>query len=244
MAVPEGVRLSVGVLDPGSGRSAVYGDGDGVHDTASVVKVGILAALLLRAQDAGRTLTAAEQERAASMIRRSDNDSATALWHAIGGAAGLDAAHHRLGLTATVGGANGYWGLTRTTALDQLTLLQHVFGPSPVLNAASRAYLAQLMGSVVPEQRWGISAVGPGAPKNGCALGNGCAPKDGCALKNGWFPRDATGRWVVHSVGRVSGPDGDRLLAVLTEGTASHAEGIALVESAARAAVRAFAGPV
>ncbi|MFG3096827.1 serine hydrolase [Streptomyces sp. NPDC048202] len=229
-AVPEGVRLSVGVLDPGSGRSAVYGDG--VHDTASVVKVGILAALLLRAQDADRTLTAAERERAASMIRRSDNDSATALWHAIGGAAGLDAAHQRLGLTATVGGANGYWGLTRTTALDQLTLLQHVFGPSPVLNAASRAYLADLMTSVVPEQRWGISAVGAGAPQSGCAL------------KNGWFPRDATGRWVVHSVGRVSGPDGDRLLAVLTEGTASHAEGIALVESAARAAVRACADPV
>ncbi|MFJ3664342.1 serine hydrolase [Streptomyces sp. NPDC090119] len=231
MAVPEGVRLSVGVLDPGSGRSAVYGDG--VHDTASVVKVGILAALLLRAQDAGRTLTAAERERAADMIRRSDNGSATALWHAIGGASGLDTAHHRLGLTATVGGAHGYWGLTRTTARDQLTLLQHVFGPSPVLDAASRAYLVQLMGSVVPEQRWGISAAGPGAPENGCAR------KDGCALKNGWFPRDATGRWVVHSVGRVSGPDGDRLLAVLTEGTASHAEGVALVESAARAAVRA-----
>ncbi|MFK4112764.1 serine hydrolase [Streptomyces sp. NPDC002176] len=224
MAVPEGVRLSVGVLDPGSGRSAVHGDG--VHDAASVVKVGILAALLLWAQDAGRALTAAERERAARMIRRSDNDSATALWHGIGGAAGLDAAHHRLGLTATVGGADGYWGLTRTTALDQLTLLQHVFGPSPVLNATSRAYLAGLMASVVPEQRWGVSAVGPGA------------------LKNGWFPRDATGRWVVHSVGRVSGPDGDRLLAVLTEGTASHAEGIALVESTARAAVRAFADPV
>lgn len=221
--VPEGARLSVGVLDPGSGRSAVYGDG--VHDTASVVKVGILAALLLRAQDAGRTLTAAERERAARMIGHSDNDSATALWHGIGGAAGLDAAHHRLGLTATVGGENGYWGLTRTTAVDQLTLLQHVFGPSPVLNATSRAYLAGLMGSVVPEQRWGISAVGP------------------CALKNGWFPRDATGRWVVHSVGRVSGADGDRLLAVLTEGTASRAEGVALVESAARAAVRAFAAP-
>ncbi|MFI8349549.1 serine hydrolase [Streptomyces sp. NPDC085596] len=221
--VPEGARLSVGVLDPGSGRSAVHGDG--VHDTASVVKVGILAALLLRAQDAGRTLTAVERERAARMIGHSDNDSATALWHGIGGAAGLDAAHHRLGLTATVGGENGYWGLTRTTARDQLTLLQHVFGPSPVLNATSRAYLAALMGSVVPEQRWGISAVGP------------------CALKNGWFPRDATGRWVVHSVGRVSGADGDRLLAVLTEGTASRVEGVALVESAARAAVRAFAAP-
>ncbi|MFI9394426.1 serine hydrolase [Streptomyces bauhiniae] len=221
--VPEGARLSVGVLDPGSGRRAVYGDGS--YDAASVVKVGILAALLLGAQDADRDLTAAERERAARMIGRSDNDSATALWHGIGGAPGLDAAHRRLGLTATVGGTNGYWGLTRTTAQDQLTLLQHVFAPSPVLAPASRAYLAGLMASVVPGQRWGVSAVGPGA------------------LKNGWFPRDATGRWVVHSVGRASGAHGDRLLAVLTEGTPSHAEGIALVESAARAAARAFAGP-
>ncbi|MFG3199425.1 serine hydrolase [Streptomyces sp. NPDC048208] len=221
--VPEGVRLSVGVCDPGTGRSAVYGDDS--YDAASVVKVGILAALLLGAQDADRPLTVAERERAASMIGRSDNDAATALWHEIGGAAGLDAAHRRLGLTATAAGENGYWGLTRTTAGDQLTLLRHVFGHSPVLSPASRAYLAGLMGSVVPEQRWGVSAVGPGA------------------LKNGWFPRDATGRWVVHSVGRVTGGGGDRLLAVLSEGTASRAAGVALVESAARAAVRAFAAP-
>ncbi|MER8030466.1 serine hydrolase [Streptomyces bauhiniae] len=220
--VPEGARLSVGVLDPRSGRSAVYGDGS--YDAASVVKVGILAALLLGAQDAGRDLTSAERERAARMIGRSDNDSATALWHGIGGAPGLDAAHRRLGLTATVGGPDGYWGLTRTTAQDQLTLLQHVFTPSPVLTPASRAYLAALMASVVPEQRWGVSAAGPGA------------------LKNGWFPRDATGRWVVHSIGRASGPDGARLLAVLTEGTAGRTEGVALVERAACAAVRAFAG--
>ncbi|MGA5322986.1 serine hydrolase [Streptomyces seoulensis] len=223
VTVPEGARLSVGVLDPDSGRSAVYGDGS--YDAASVVKVGVLAALLLRAQDADRDLTAAERDRAARMIGRSDNASATALWDAIGGAPGLDAAHRRLGLTATVGGADGYWGLTRTTAQDQLTLLRHVFAPSPVLAPASRACLAGLMASVVPGQRWGVSVVGPGA------------------LKNGWFPRDATGRWVVHSVGRASGAGGDRLLAVLTEGTASHAEGIALVESAARAAVEAFAGP-
>lgn len=223
VAVPEGARLSAGVLDPGSGRSAVYGGGS--FDAASVVKVGILAALLLGAQDTDRDLTGAERERAARMIGRSDNDCATELWHRIGGAPGLDAAHRRLGLTATVGGTNGYWGLTRTTARDQLTLLRHVFTPSPVLTPASRACLAALMASVVPGQRWGVSAVGPGA------------------LKNGWFPRDATGRWVVHSVGRASGAHGDRLLAVLTEGTSSRAEGIALVESAARAAVRDFAGP-
>ncbi|MEU6816268.1 serine hydrolase [Streptomyces sp. NPDC046860] len=222
--VPEGARLSVGVLDPGSGRSAVHGDGS--YDAASVVKVGILAALLIRAQDADRALSARERELSARMITRSDNDAASALWRANGGAAGLDAAHHRLGLTATSAGRDGYWGLTRTTARDQLRLLGHVFGPSPVLDRASRAYLAGLMGAVVPGQRWGVSAVGPGA------------------LKNGWFPRDATGLWVVHSVGRASGPGGDRLLAVLTEGSLGLARGVALVEAAALAAVRALDGPV
>ena len=53
--------MSVAVLDMDSGASAVYGEG--AFDTASIVKVDILAALLLQAQDAGRQLTAAEKAR-------------------------------------------------------------------------------------------------------------------------------------------------------------------------------------
>ncbi|WP_206308224.1 hypothetical protein [Streptomyces sp. A1277] len=90
--------LSVAVLDSGSGARAVYGGAAKTYETASIVKVDILAALLLRAQDEGRGLTAAERARAAAMIENSDNDSATALLAAVGGAAGLDAAKAAVGL--------------------------------------------------------------------------------------------------------------------------------------------------
>jgi beta-lactamase class A len=53
-------------------------------DSASVVKVTILAALLRKAEDQHRHLTATEAARARSMITRSDNDAASALWAELG----------------------------------------------------------------------------------------------------------------------------------------------------------------
>ncbi|ALO92753.1 Secreted protein [Streptomyces hygroscopicus subsp. limoneus] len=221
--VPSGARVSAAVLAPESGESAVYGDAS--FDTASIVKVDMLAALLLQAQDAGRRLTAQERAYATKMIENSGNASATALWHTIGRAAGLDAANERFGLTATSGGDGGLWGLTRTTAADQLVLLQQVFGENSQLSEASRTYLQGLMESVEPDQRWGVSAAAEG---------------DSCALKNGWLPRSTTGLWDVNSVGRVTAGGTDYLVAVLSDGTASRARGISLVEAAAKAAVGAF----
>lgn len=215
-----GVALSVAVLDEESGARAVYGGADATYDTASIVKVDILAALLLRAQDEGRGLTEVERGRAVAMIERSDNDSATALLAAVGGAAGLDAAHVRLGLTGTT--AAKAWGLTRTTAADQLTLLRAVFGKDAdaALSDESRTYVRGLMARVEADQQWGISAAG-----------------DSWALKNGWMPRSATGLWNINSIGRVTADGHAYLVAVLSGGQRTEATGIALVESAAKAAV-------
>lgn len=219
----DGAEVSVAALDTASGTRAVYGSGR--FATASIVKADILAALLLRAQDEGRELTAREQSYAAAMIRHSDNDSATALWRAIGGEKGLDAANARFGLTGTEGGASMLWGLTRTTTADQVVLLGHIFGEDSELTESSRACLRGLMGSIAPGQDWGVSAAasGPGA---------------GFALKNGWLPRSATGLWVVNSIGRVDVDGRGVLVAVLSSGSTSQEKGIALVEAAARAAVR------
>ncbi len=214
-AVDVSCVVSAAVRPCGGPETLVYGEGR--FPAASVVKVGILAALLLRAQDRGRRPGPVERACAEAMIRRSDNDAASALWAAIGGPAGLDAAHARLGLTET--SADRAWGRTRTAARDQVALLRAVFGDGDaggpgVLDAHSRAYLRTLMGQVVPGQDWGVSAAGRGA-----------------ALKNGWMTRDATGLWVVHSVGRVRAPDGRALLiAVLSEGHATKEAGIAVVE--------------
>ncbi|MFK4120703.1 serine hydrolase [Streptomyces longwoodensis] len=229
VAVPDGAKVSVAVLDVGSGAGAVYGDA--AFDTASIVKVDILAALLLRAQDAGRRLTAQEKTYATAMIEHSDNASASALWDAIGRAEGLDAANARFGLTATSGGEGALWGLTQTTAADQLTLLRQVFGDSGdegcALSATSRAYLRQLMERIAVGQRWGISAAADGSA---------------WALKNGWLPRSTTGRWDVNSIGRITAGGRTFLVAVLSNGAATQEDGIALVEAAARAAVTALAG--
>nr|WP_237281943.1 serine hydrolase [Streptomyces griseochromogenes] len=224
VAVPSGAKVSAAVLDLESGASAAYGED--TFDTASIVKVDILATLLLRAQDAGRRLTATERAYATKMIENSDNASATALWHAIGRAEGLDAANERFGLSATSGGDGDLWGLTRTTAADQLVLLQQVFGAQSLLSAASRTYVQGLMEGVEADQRWGVSAAAVGSS---------------WALKNGWMPRSATGLWDVNSIGRVTVDGAGLLVAVLSKGTVSQAEGISLVEAAAKAAVAGFA---
>ncbi|WP_326611291.1 class A beta-lactamase-related serine hydrolase [Streptomyces scopuliridis] len=215
--------LSVAVLDVEDGDGADYGVRAGTtYDTASVVKVDILAALLLKAQDQGRVLTAQEKTYATSMIQVSDNASADALWQAIGGADGLDAANKRLGLTATTGGSGALWGLTQSTAADQLALLSAVFGDdsdSP-LGSGSRTYIQGLMGGVAADQDWGVSAAG-------AATG----------LKNGWLARSATGLWDINSIGRIVADGHGYLVAVLSSGSVSKEAGISLVEKAAKTAV-------
>ncbi|CAM5633008.1 serine hydrolase [Streptomyces griseorubiginosus] len=223
VTVPGRAKVSVAVLDVDSGDSAVYGEG--AFDTASIVKVDILAALLLRHQEAGTSLSAREKAYATSMIENSDNASASALWDAIGKAAGLDAANRTFGLTGTEGGDGALWGLTQTTAADQLALLQQVFGDDSALNQASRSYLQGLMGQIEADQRWGVSAAADGS---------------GFALKNGWLPRSTTGLWDVNSIGRVTVDGHAYLVAVLSNGNSTQAEGISLVEAAAKAAVSVF----
>ncbi|MFD0392492.1 serine hydrolase [Streptomyces nogalater] len=104
-------HATAAVLDlDGTGRTTVVRGADRAYDTASIVKVDILAALLLQAQDAGRPLSKTERDLAEPMIRRSDNAAADALWRRIGRASGLAAANERLGLTSTTGGPGGRWG--------------------------------------------------------------------------------------------------------------------------------------
>ncbi|MCA1218964.1 serine hydrolase [Streptomyces sp. 8L] len=214
--------LSIAALDLTDGRRAGYGtSGEAAFDTASIVKVDVLAALLLQAQDAGHGLTDSQRSLASDMIRASDNKATDHLWNTIGGTAGLTRANHRLGLTHTTAGAGGLWGLTQTTAHDQLTLLSAIYGTGhSVLSAASRSYASSLMARVEKDQRWGVSA--GGTPTG---------------LKNGWLPRSATGKWDINSIGLVTAGGHRVLLATLSSGNTGMDAGISLVEKGARAAV-------
>ncbi|RSS06738.1 serine hydrolase [Streptomyces sp. WAC00469] len=246
-AHPHGTpRVTAAVLDlDGDTREPLVRGDDTPYDTASIVKLDILAALLLRAQDAGRPLTARERSLAEPMIEHSDNAAANVLWCRIGGAPGLEAANRRLGLRATEGGPGRRWGLTRTTASDQIRLLRAVFddrapgGGAPALHPGSRRYIRTLMSRVAPEQTWGVSAASGSAtalPGSATAL-----PGSATALKNGWLRRSTTGLWDVNSVGRVTAGGHRYLVAVLSDGSATMDEGVAAVERTARAAVASAA---
>ncbi|MFH8800340.1 serine hydrolase [Streptomyces sp. NPDC017936] len=218
-----GTRLSVAVLEPRTGRRAV--SGSQTHITASLAKVNILVTLLLQAQREGRSLTSWETSTAASMIQSSDNASADALWRRIGRGAGLTEANKTLGLTSTQAGPGTHWGLTRTTAADQLTLLTAVFADNSPLSASSRRLIQTFMGRIDADQDWGVSAEG-----------------SRWQLKNGWLQRSVSQRWAINSMGRVKAHGDTYYLAVLSHGSPTMSHGISAVERAARSAVHALRG--
>jgi hypothetical protein len=220
-AIDTDADFSVSAVDVDSGETLTYGDGS--FDTASIVKVDILAALLHQAQQDGRALTATERGLATAMIERSDNTAATALFNAVGGKAGLDEFNDVIGLGDTVVGSNGNWGLTQTTAADQLKLLEVVFGEDSVLSADSQAYEQGLMSNVVDSQSFGVSAAADDAGD--------------AALKVGYLQRSATGLWDVTSIGEIEAGGHTYLVAVLSDGDASFDSGVALVDQVAEAVV-------
>ncbi|GAA1812399.1 hypothetical protein GCM10009682_37100 [Luedemannella flava] len=216
-ALPTGRHgeFSVAVRNNRTGGTYRYRASD-TYETASIVKVDILAAVLLRAQDDGRSLTDAERSAATRMIRASDNDAATYLWNRAGGASGVRAANRRLGLTHTTPGTEG-WGLTRTTVGDQVTLVNRALGTSGPLTSASRAYIRGLMTTVNGDQDWGV----PAAAHRG----------ETAAVKNGWLSRSTeNGRWIINSIGRITGPGVDLTVAVLSHGHSGMSTGVALTE--------------
>jgi beta-lactamase class A len=222
-------HFSVAVAEPGTGPTAVYAPDAHRFVTASIVKANVLAALLLRAQDEGRGLTPRERELSRRMIQVSDNTATDALWRQIGSAGGLAVANTRLGLVETVPGQGGHWGLTTTTARDQLRLLKALATAQSPLTVASRGYALELMTHIQAGQDWGVSAAAD--------------PAGTAALKNGWLPRSATGLWVINSIGVVDHHGRRLIVAALSDDQPSRATGIDLVEGAASAAVGAITSP-
>jgi hypothetical protein len=213
--------VGLAVSDPAAGLSCGF-QASRQFDSASVVKATILAALL---HARGGDLTDDEQHEATAMITESDNDAASHLWYD-GGASALEQFLGLAGMTQTVPGADGYWGLTQVTARDQLRLLHLLTTPNGVLSRAEQSYELGLMANVDPTQRWGISA---GVPA-GMTV----------EIKNGWLPRATLG-WRINSIGCVSGkaPSGARqpgyCLAVLTDDNPTMAYGVQTISGIARA---------
>ncbi|MFC4470988.1 serine hydrolase [Streptomyces xiangluensis] len=210
--------IAVGLYDRTTRTTCTLRSGT-AYDSASVVKVTVLATLLWDARKHNRYLTQRETELATAMITKSDNSATSTLWRQLGvtKVRGFLAA---AGMTQTQPGANGYWGLTQITVRDEQKLLALITARNSVLSDNSRAYISKLMGRVISSQRWGTPA---GAPSSVSVH-----------VKNGWLSRSTHG-WRVHSIGTFKGGGHDYMISVLTHGNSTMTYGVNTIQGVARA---------
>ncbi|WP_431313290.1 serine hydrolase [Streptomyces antnestii] len=188
------------------------------YDSASVVKVTVLATLLWDAKKTNRYLTSREASLATAMITKSDNAATTTLWKQLG-VTKIKGFLAAAGMTRTVPGSGGYWGLTQINVTDEQRLLSLITAKNTVLSDNSRAYILKLMGNVISSQRWGTPA---GAPSTVSVH-----------VKNGWLQR-ATHGWRVHSIGAFQGGGHDYTISVLTHGNSTMSYGVNTIQAVAK----------
>jgi beta-lactamase class A len=189
------------------------------YDSASTVKVTVLATLLWDAKKTNRLLTSRESTLAKAMITKSDNDATSTLWRQLG-LTKIKGFLTAAGMTQTKPGANNYWGLTQETVTDEQKLLKLVTAKNSVLSDNSRAYILKLMNQVISSQRWGTPS---GAPSTVTVH-----------VKNGWLQRSTHG-WRVHSLGTFNGGGHDYMMSVLTQDNSTMSYGITTIQGVAKA---------
>jgi hypothetical protein len=217
-------RLSVGVIDATTGAAAWY-HASRRHDTVSIVKMDILAALLYLDQRARKPVGKTGAGLAAAMIRDSSDTAAARLWQAIGGRE-MAVANKALLLRSTTWGPAEPWRSMRSTAADQLQLLEDLTGANSALHSGGREYAVGLVADGVAGTRWGVAAAA--SPATAYAVTDGSRPD----------PR----RWLADSVGVIERNGHELLIAVLSEGNRSQAVGTRVVRAAVLAAAKVIMG--
>ncbi|MFF8385593.1 serine hydrolase [Streptomyces kanasensis] len=194
------------------------------YDSASTVKVTVLAALLWDAKKHDRYLTGTEQSLATAMITKSDNAATSQLWKQLG-TTKIKGFLSAAGMTGTVPGGGGYWGLTQVNVRDEQRLLSLITARNSVLSDNARAYIRKLMGQVVSSQRWGTPAGVPSSVSVG--------------VKNGWLQRSTHG-WRVHSLGAFQGAGRDYAITVLTHDNSTMDYGVTTIQNVSQAIHKAL----
>ncbi|MEU7096889.1 serine hydrolase [Streptomyces longwoodensis] len=215
--------VALGVYDRSTGTTCSL-NSTTAFDSASTVKVTVLATLLWDAKKTNRYLTDTEADLTKAMITASDNDATSTLWKQLG-VAKIQGFLTAAGMTKTVPGADGYWGLTQENVEDEQKLLKLITAKNTVLSDNSRAYMLKLMGQVVADQRWGTPA---GAPSSVAVH-----------VKNGWLQRSTHG-WRVHSLGTFNGAGHDYMISVLTQDNSTMDYGVTTIQNVAKAVHKAL----
>ncbi|WDL98358.1 hypothetical protein [Alicyclobacillus sp. ALC3] len=210
--------VSVAVYDAENGQTYLYNP-NLRFDTASIVKAIIMANLLHQTEIHHTSLSPEERSLMPPMIEDSNNYDASELWNLSGGAWGIDQFLRTAGLDQTTPGLDGYWGLTQTSALDQVNLVRDYAYPNQLLGNPQRNYGLYLMEHVVSWEDWGVSG---GVPRGSTV-----------ALKNGWLPIGTQG-WEINSIGYINGVGRNYVVGVLTRNNPSEGYGIATIEGISR----------
>jgi hypothetical protein len=184
-----------------------------------VLKAMLLVAHLNERPVRRRALRAGERRLLGPMIRRSDNDAASAVFVQVGTrrlrALARRARMRRFTPTAPI------WGSSRIAAADQARFVHRIDWLVP---ARHRAYAMRLLEHVVPSQRWGIADVRP----RGWRL----------YFKGGWG--SGTG-WVDHQVALLKRGDERVSIAILTYANGTHAYGKQTLRGVAKRLLRGMA---
>lgn len=159
---------------------------DRLMTTASTFKLAVLGAMLLRAQDESRPLTAAELEQLDGMIRFSDDPDVGPIANSMGGTnAMLSAYGERLGISNWFDEAR--WGCVAWSASSATALIEQLALDSQAL---------ELLTNVTPTQTWGV---GDGTRR---------AIEDATVAQKNGFARGCGSGSRINSVGLVFDADG------------------------------------
>jgi len=178
--------------------------------SASVVKSMLLAAELRRLDEAGVPLDAATEATLESMITISDNDAATAIYERVGDEGLYDVAE-RVGMEDFQVSIS--WGYAQISAADMALMFSRL---ERALPPRYEKLGKDLLGSIVPEQSWGIPAV---------------ANAWNVRFKGGW--RSTEAGQLVSQAAELRDGGRELAIAVLTDGQPSMEYGIETVEGVA-----------
>ena len=181
------------------------------YAAASVVKAMLLAAEIRRLKQAGEPIDAQTDALLSAMITSSDNEAADAIYTRVGDD-GLEAVARRVGMRRFT--VAGYWGNAQIAAADMALMFGDL---ERALARDHREYALGLLGSIVPEQSWGVPE----------AAGERWAVR----FKGGWLPDQA----LAHQVAELRERHADRKLsiAILTDQQPSHEYATATVQGVA-----------